>query len=143
VSLCSHTSVVWYCAYFCTTLVGSKTLLSFYATCGESVQTLSPQKTTRVLTTLSLLKRPLALSPHKSTRSFSSEVPVSLLCSPPPAARAMRIALSLLRKLVLQQADRSRARRQKGLVDVDRDVIQSRHLHPLPLGPGMNILAHG
>jgi hypothetical protein len=39
VSLCNHTSVVWYGALQ-NRMVGSKVLRSFYAACGESVQPL-------------------------------------------------------------------------------------------------------
>jgi hypothetical protein len=77
---------------------------------------------------LSLLGRSLA-------RSFCSDVPASLPRSPPPAARALRIALSLLRKSALQQAGRPRAQRRKGPSYVDRGVIQSIRLCvPSPWG---------
>jgi hypothetical protein len=84
-----------------------------------------------------ILSTPLALSPKKlghscsdnNTRSLSfsllrrslarsvcSDVPVGMSCSPPPAARALRIALNFSPQKVGAAAGRpaARARRQKG-----------------------------
>jgi hypothetical protein len=55
-----------------------------------------------------------SLSSEGHSLDLSSEVYVGLPHSPPPAARTLRIALSLLRKPALQQAGRSHARWRRG-----------------------------
>jgi hypothetical protein len=84
---------------------------------------LSPQKATPVLTTtlaLSLLRRSL-------TQSVCSDVPAGLSRSPPPAARALRIALNFSPQKAGAAAGRPAAcATTKGSrADIDRAVLRA------------------
>jgi hypothetical protein len=84
---------------------------------------------------LSLLRRSLA-------RSVCSDVPVSLSCSPPPAARALRIVLNFSPQKAGATADRPAtcATTKGSRADVDRVVLRAVAVAATP--PPILLLGH-